>query len=137
HETHPFTFAPQDIQALDWSGVPITQESKWKNGQVRPTSVQGRLIDERVNAFNMFVIDDDDAGEAADVVEISEAAREFVFRLYHCKYASAAEPGARVKDLYEVCGQAVRSARLAANPQAVIRHLERRETPGLLHGRPT
>lgn len=135
HETHPFTFAPEDIRTLDWSGVPITQESKWKNGQARTASVQGRLIDERVNAFNKFVIDDDDAGEAADIVEIAEGQSEFVFRLYHCKYASGAQPGARVKDLYEVCGQAVRSARLASNPQALIKHLERRETPALLHGR--
>lgn len=137
HETHPFTFAPQDIQSLDWSGVPITQESKWKNGQMRPASVQGRLIDERVNAFNMFVIDDDDAGEAADVVEIGQVTGEFIFRLHHCKYASGSEAGARVRDLYEVCGQAVRSARLAANPQGLIRHLERRETAALLHGRAT
>jgi len=30
--------------------------------------------------------------------------------VHESKYASGAEPGARVKDLYEVCGQAVRSA---------------------------
>jgi hypothetical protein len=135
HETHPFTFDSRDILPIDWSGVPITHESKWKDGQIRAASVQGRFIEERVSSFNKFVIDDDDAGEAADIVEIAETGNELLFRLYHCKYASGAEPGARVKDLYEVCGQAVRSARLATNPLALLRHLERREA--LLHGRPT
>jgi hypothetical protein len=137
HETHPFTFDRQDIQPVDWSGVPIVQESKWRGGQMRAESVQGRFIENRVSAFNMFVIDDDDAGEAADIVEIATADNELVFRLYHCKYSTGDQPGARVKDLYEVCGQAVRSARFANNALGLLRHLERRETPGLLHGRPT
>jgi len=31
--------------------------------------------------------------------------------LLHCKFSSGAKPGARIKDLYEVCGQAQKSIR--------------------------
>ncbi|WP_214861729.1 hypothetical protein [Exiguobacterium sp. s161] len=35
--------------------------------------------------------------------------KDITFNLYHCKYSDGVKPGARVKDLYEVCGQAEKS----------------------------
>lgn len=71
------------------------------------------------------------------MVEILQGEHEVLFRLYHCKYAHGEEPGVRMADLYEVCGQAIRSSRLISNPEALLLHLERRETGTLLNGRPT
>lgn len=45
----------------------------------------------------------------------------------HCKYSSAATAGARLADLYEVCGQAMRGARWRDNGALpLLEHLDRR-----------
>jgi hypothetical protein len=137
HDIQAFTFAVQQIQTVNWGTVPITMESKWKNGVQRPSSVQGHFMSIRTTLNNSFVIDDDDAGESADIVEITETGTDLLIRLFHCKYSRGETPGARAKDLYEVCGQAVRSARLVERPETLLRHLEKRESPPLRNGRPT
>ena len=48
--------------------------------------------------------------------------------LWHCKYASGNEPGHRVKDLYEVCGQAQKSVKWTWSLRRLITHLITRET---------
>lgn len=135
-ESHPFTFDVATIVAADWTGVPLNLESKWKNGVARPHSIQGKMIADCIVQNNSIVFDDDDAGEAADIVEIGELNGIVTFKLYHCKYSSGELPGERKKDLYEVCGQAVRSSRLVHNPEALLRQLERREKTNR-GGRPT
>lgn len=100
----------------------------------KPRPSRGRLIEERVLSESSLAIDD--AGEAADVVEILQGEHEVLFRLYHCKYAHSDKPGVRMADLYEECGQAIRSSRRIGNPEALLLHLERRETGTLLNGRP-
>ena len=37
---------------------------------------------------------------------IKEMENEIHFEFYHCKYAHGNNPGGRLSDLYEVCGQA-------------------------------
>ncbi len=125
----PYTFSPESILSLDWTGVPITIESKWRNGELRSTSVQGHMISLLIGQANTIVFDDDDTGEAADIIVITENQEglEVELALYHCKYASGREPGARVKDLYEVCGQAVKSSRLLQRPEMLLNHMIRRE----------
>lgn len=135
-ESHPFTFDVATIIAADWAGVPLNLESKWKNGMVRPASIQGKMIADCIVQNNSIVFDDDDAGEAADIVEIGEQNGTVTFKLFHCKFSSGTLPGERKKDLYEVCGQAVRSSRLVHNPDALFRQLERREKTNR-GGRPT
>jgi hypothetical protein len=50
-----------------------------------------------------------------------------VIWLVHCKFSSDAAPGARVADLYELCGQAQKSARWRHHNSLLFRHLLRRE----------
>ena len=133
----PTLFDRDEIRVLDWTGIPIRTESKWRHGLLRSASVQGQLIVDRMSAENTFLIDDDDSGEAADVVEILQGEHEILIRLYHCKYSQGDEPGVRVGDLYEVCGQAVRSSRIVSYPEALLSHLEKREGEALRGGRPT
>jgi hypothetical protein len=45
----------------------------------------------------------------ADVVALRVDQSELIIRLVHCKYSHGDSPGARVADLYEVCGQAQKS----------------------------
>ncbi|MFD3074166.1 type III restriction endonuclease subunit R, partial [Streptococcus agalactiae] len=74
-------------------------------------SIQYVTINKLINTDELIVFDDDGSGEIADIVTISanEAERKILINLYHCKYSHGDEPGARVSDLYEVCGQAEKS----------------------------
>ena len=56
-----------------------------------------------------MVLDDDGSGEIADIVAPRIDDQGLLVRLVHCKYSKEGAPGARVDDLYEVCGQAQKS----------------------------
>lgn len=138
HPSHsPYTFTGESILPLDWAGVPIEVESKWRAGVQRGRSIQGHVIDLCLLEDNTFVIDDDDSGEAADIIVISDnrEAKELEVTLYHCKFSHGSVPGARYADLYEVCGQAVKSSRLLHRAETLLAHIVKREER--LAGRPT
>jgi hypothetical protein len=80
------------------------------------------------------VFDDDAAGEAADVVALRLEADRLLVRLYHCKFSKEPTAGKRVKDLYEVCGQAQRCIYWKGQPDALLDHLQSREASRLRKG---
>lgn len=110
HIELPSLFAAYDREKLcvwDWTGVDLHKESQGFNCD--PSSIQFRTIRELISSGQYEVIfDDDGSGEAADVVAISVKSEDkrctIEVDFYHCKY-SLGEPGARIADLYEVCGQ--------------------------------
>src|SRR5690606_31557390 len=74
------------------------------------------------------VINDDGAGESADLVALKVLDDEILLTLIHAKYSSADDPGARLKDLYEVCGQAQRCVRWKhLNLTYLYQHIKHRE----------
>jgi hypothetical protein len=73
------------------------------------------------------VFDDDDTNEAADIVALRVAMDELVIHFFHCKYSKELKPGARVEDLYEVCGQAQRSVQWRAHVEHLLAHLIKRD----------
>lgn len=118
-------FDPSQLEALDWSGINLRKESQ---GATRDQdSIQARVIKQVLAEHDWdLVIDDDGKGEVADIVAFREDDGRLVARLVHCKYTSAS-PGARIADLYEVCGQAVKSAEWRRGDMSpLFRHLERR-----------
>ncbi|MBJ7404889.1 MAG: DEAD/DEAH box helicase family protein [Bradyrhizobium sp.] len=115
------------IEAWDWSKTNIRAEAQ--GPEKRADSVQRRVIDMLLadgEAYDL-VFDDDGAGEIADVVSLRVTEGLVQVTLYHCKYSSAETPGARVKDLYEVCGQAQKSARWRDRPNRMFTHMLKRE----------
>lgn len=116
------------LQAINWDGVDLAKESMWRDGEVRADSIQHRFIRHLEQTDATFIIDDDDAGESADIVAIEEQADRIIVNLWHCKYASGIEPGHRVKDLYEVCGQAQKSVKWTWSLRRLITHMIARET---------
>ena len=99
-----------------WTGIDLRVESQ--GVEKRADSIQYRVIQELKARDYAIVFDDDGAGEAADIVavKIEDGARgrAIVVEFYHCKY-SKQEAGKRIKDLYEVCGQAQKSIQWMAN----------------------
>ncbi len=108
----------------DWSGTDIKKESQGieKSRDSIQYCVINRLL---VDSYDV-VFDDDDSGEAADVVTIRDLPDGIDVDFYHCKYSSEDRPGARIKDLYEVCGQAQKSIRWKENITELFSHLLRR-----------
>lgn len=135
-------FPRERLTAFDWSGVDISKESQGESrtfGTIQHRLIQHLLADSSYE----IIFDDDGAGEAADVVAIktTEANNQITIEveLYHCKYSSS-PPGARVDDLYVVCGQAQRSTCWLINHDrrvGLFIHLLRREEMRTSNNRPT
>lgn len=129
--------------ALDWANVDLTQESQRE--ERRSDSVQFRMIGHvKAEARHEILFDDDGKGEAADIVGISldsmTMPKLITVDLYHCKYSSAPEPGARIGDMYEVCGQAQRSVLWMHNKDRrtdLFAHLLKREAMRIESSRAT
>jgi superfamily II DNA or RNA helicase len=118
-------FDPDRIEAWDWTGTNITIESQ--TPQKLSNSIQYRVLQHLQSpTWNVqydCLIDDDAANEAADIVGLKVDGENLIVHLFHCKYSSEPTTGARVKDLYEVCGQAQRSARWRHDTERLLKNL--------------
>jgi superfamily II DNA or RNA helicase len=100
-------FQVDQLSPFDWTGTNFRVESQTKDKL--SDSIQFRALAELRKEQWDVVIDDDGSGEIADIVAIRMDAEGLLVRLIHCKYAHGDTPGARVDDLYEVCGQTQKS----------------------------
>ncbi|MDN3576978.1 DEAD/DEAH box helicase family protein [Chitinimonas viridis] len=129
-------FDLERIETGGWVGVDIRSESQ--GPEKKSASIQRRVIEKLLQSGDWdLVFDDDGAGEVADVVAMKLAGNRLQVHLYHCKYSSETHPGARVADLYEICGQAQKSIRWAEQLGEMLKHLQRREADRLKAGKAT
>lgn len=114
------------LEPLAWTGVDIRLESQ--GPQRRSDSIQAYMSTQLCVEQDFDVLlDDDRAGEAADLVGIAIRGTELHVTLVHCKYSSQPTAGARVADLYELCGQAMRGAKWRQKGAVpLLAHLDRR-----------
>jgi superfamily II DNA or RNA helicase len=136
-ERRAFTFPSEHFEPWDWSGTDITIESIWKGDTERKDSIQQRAADHYNSGGFQVVFNDDDKGEAADLVCLKEEADSIRLALVHCKFSGAPDPGSRVKDVVEVCSQAVRSAKWRWRFRELCRHIILREKRLRTPSRPT
>lgn len=132
-------FDVDKIIPYNWDGIDITKESQKKTK--REDSIQFRILEKLKNEPEYTVIfDDDDANEASDIIAMKSYESEhnkLIFELYHCKFSSKEEPGGRLKDLYEVCGQAQRSYHWRHNAIELLNHMNRRNSTRIAQGNPS
>jgi superfamily II DNA or RNA helicase len=135
--TPAFQLPLESLEVKDWRGVDLTKESKWKSGKIRADSVQGYVIDRLLtdNTFD-FVIDDDDSGEAADVIGIRDTNEQVEVELFHCKFAGSVTTSSRAGDLYVVAGQATKGVMWTLEFGRLADHFVHRETKSR-NGRPS
>lgn len=136
---NPYTLvvAKNRFEARDWTGVDLKKESIWKNGGERHDSIQWSIAQEYIAEGYDIVFDDDDSGEAADLVCMKLEVDAIRLALVHCKFSGGKTPGERVKDVVEVSSQAVRSARWIGKFAQLCQHLRARNDPAKRGGRPT
>lgn len=122
-------YPKEKIVDWDWEGTNIRKESQGVHKEA--DSIQYRVIENIKKHGYDLIFDDDDAGEIADVVAVIDAAEKIKIELYHCKFSKEDVPGARIDDLYAVCGQAQKSVRWMEKslekPEEMFSHLLRRE----------
>lgn len=119
-------FDRDKLEALDWTGINLQKESQGPNRD--SDSIQARTLAHLLDLADWdIVLDDDGTGEIADLVALVADEHELHVTIAHCKYSGAPAPGARVSDLYELCGQAQKSVRWRRNIDYMFRHLIRRE----------
>jgi superfamily II DNA or RNA helicase len=123
-DLQPYEVAGMTI--LDWGGVNRRKESQGRDRDAE--SIQARTL-AHVMALEPWdvVLDDDGAGEIADIVAMRMEGGALRVMLVHCKYTSADTAGARIGDLYEVCGQAQKSIRWRHYRPDMFQRLIRRE----------
>ncbi|WP_280445025.1 DEAD/DEAH box helicase [Nocardia brasiliensis] len=111
-QTELAPYPREELRPIDFikAGVDITVESQ--RAERKPNSIQAFMASYLLQSQSFDVlVDDDRAGEAADLVGVRIDHGDLLITLVHCKYSAAAKPGHRLEDLYEVCGQAMRGAR--------------------------
>jgi superfamily II DNA or RNA helicase len=130
----PEPYNKNKIQIRTWAGVNLKKESQYSVR--RPDSIQYYFIQELKKKDYDIVFDDDGKGESADIVTVKVNDNDgkgntINVEFYHCKYSKEDKPGARLEDLYEVCGQAQKSVqwmRSHAKQTELFSHLLRRES---------
>ena len=138
-DLEPFERSSAVIDA--WAGIDKRKESQKR--ERLEDSIQFRMV-ELVSELDNWdlIVDDDSAGEIADIVAVRLEDGQCRIMLVHCKFSSSANAGARLNDLYEVCGQAMRSAHWRGHRRSLMENLVRREMTrqrehgysGIIHG---
>ncbi len=127
-------YQPEALEVVDWTGIDLRRESQGPDRD--PESVQFRAIETLAAQADWEVIlDDDGTGECADIVLLRRDEHSLEIVLAHCKFSGGDTPGARVGDLYEVCGQAVKSYKARSEVDLVLKRLLRRERKRQQDGR--
>ena len=119
-------FDPDRLEILDWSGVNIKRESQGRNRAA--DTIQARMIAHVKSMADWeIILDDDGTGEVADIVALRRDDDRLHVLLVHCKYSLEPTPGARVDDLYDVCGQVQKSVQTRSHLHAMFERLIKRE----------
>ena len=129
-------FDTDRIIPIDWvaDGVDIRVESQGP-GQ-NPSSIQNRMVRYCRDDYEI-VFDDDGSGEAGDLVCLrnDRPSNSIEILLVHCKFSLADSAGARVKDLYEVSGQAQKCIHWKHNGfTKLVTHMKSREEKWRVRG---
>jgi hypothetical protein len=125
----------ETIVTWDWTGTNLRVESQ--GIERRSDSIQYRVIEELKKDDFEVIFDDDGTGEFADVIAIKVREAVVEVLLCHCKYASSDTAAARLEDMYEVAGQALKSVQFCHKPKRFIRNMINRERRRLERGQPT
>ncbi|MEH6658032.1 DEAD/DEAH box helicase [Leeuwenhoekiella marinoflava] len=143
-KAHSKSFDIDKIEIRNWKalGVDITKESQFDKTKTtkRENSIQFSMIeflkeDEDIK----LIFDDDDKNEISDIITIKyfEDYSKLIVDLYHCKFSSKTEKGARLSDLYEVVGQAQRSFHYKHKMRNLIDHIKNRESHRVKNAKPS
>jgi len=122
------SFDLKNVTAWRWDGVDLRKESQGpeKNAASIQHHALQRILKAEFGAWDI-VFDGDGKGEVADIVALRRAEDKVLVGLWHCKYSGVDAAGARISDLYEVCGQAQKCVHWREDPRRMLKHLLHQE----------
>lgn len=127
-------FDREQILTLNWKQNEVLIEREfWKPNETPPPGKLSvhQYLEVYLNAQqNSVILYDHRSGEVADYLVLSEEGAQITLTLYHCKGSGGSEPGNRIGDVYEVCGQVVKSFNLVDNERDLLKHVRRRIRSG-------
>ncbi len=116
-------FPSNHIDAVDWEAHNVDIQAERDNPRGGKISVHDYLRNRLRSEPHAIVVYDDGSGEIADFVTIDENDSEIRFTFNHAKGSKGSKPGERVKDVYEVCGQAVKSLKWTLQAATLVDRL--------------
>jgi superfamily II DNA or RNA helicase len=116
-------FESDRIEIVDWTGLNVDIQAERYKPKAGLISIHAYLIQKLGGESHSVVVYDDGTGEVADFVAIDEGDTHVRFTLYHAKRSHGPKPGERLADVYEVCGQAVKSIRWTLSAEGLVARL--------------
>ena len=105
------SFDIENIEVLDWLSLNVDTHAEIYGAQAGLRSIHDFLSEHLVAQDFDFVFYDHGAYEMADFICVKQLDDAVMFAFYHAKKSGGENPGERVGDIYEVCGQVSRSIR--------------------------
>lgn len=122
-------FRADRVEAIDWLAAGVDIEAEFANASPGRRDVHQYLRDHLMDSGAQVIFYDHGTGELADFVTLALRIDDVLATLFHCKASSGRNAGERVDDLYEVCGQAIKSARWV-DRKLMLGRLEQRVARG-------
>jgi len=121
------------LRKVDWLKTSVDIETEVGTSSIAgKISIQGYVEDELKKSDADIVFYDHGSGEIADFITFKKYKNKaIIVSLYHVKGSGSLTYGARVDDLYEVCGQAVKSL-IWLNPPKLLEQIYHRFNTGHL-----
>jgi superfamily II DNA or RNA helicase len=122
-----FNFRRENIIPVDWAGNNVDIMNECNPDSEKGISIQTYLSEYLSNGDYDVVYFDHGTGEVADFIAISKGGEDVLIEFYHCKSTKSENPGDRVDDVYEVCGQSVKCT-IYTRPSKLFERINRRFT---------
>lgn len=112
------------LDSWNWT-VDIRKESQGE--EKNPDTIQYAVIQKLQQQGCWIIFDDDGANEVADIVAFKDEGNVLAVEFYHLKFSKDDNPGSRIGDFYEVCGQVVKGCKWVDEFNNIVKQLKRRE----------
>ncbi|WP_394171205.1 DEAD/DEAH box helicase [Saccharospirillum alexandrii] len=122
-----FNFRKENIISVDWKGNNVDVTNECNPDSAKGISIQSYLSKILFEDEFDIVYFDHGTGEVADFITVKQYSEEVVVEFYHCKSTKGINPGDRVDDVYEVCGQSVKCT-IYTRPSKLFERINRRFT---------
>ncbi|MDI4636913.1 MULTISPECIES: DEAD/DEAH box helicase [Halomonadaceae] len=122
-----FNFRRENIIPVDWAGNNVDVTNECNQDSEKGISIQSYLSKHLSNGNYDVVYFDHGTGEVADFITITQNSKGVLIEFYHCKSTKGENPGDRVDDVYEVCGQSVKCT-IYTRPSKLFERINRRFT---------
>ncbi len=128
-------FNAESLIGIDWGETKLQKESQKATRE--KDSIQYYFSKFIENDYAVLV-DDDGCGEAADLVGINDSGDFIDITLFHLKFAIDGKVSQNINNLYQVCGQAIKSVRWKyRHPSIIFDSLLSRDEKKLNRGVPS